>query len=89
LTSAVGIYVYQKGEGRYEGEWRLGKRHGRGVMITSAGDRYEGEWFNGEKKGFGTLYLSTGEVTAASLSLFLSLSLSFSLCFVSGFSGYC
>lgn len=74
--------MYQKGEGRYEGEWRLGKRHGRGVMITSAGDRYEGEWFNGEKKGFGTLYLSTGEVTAASLSLSFSFSLFLSVSLV-------
>src|SRR5688572_3696270 len=40
---------------RYEGEFRNGKRHGRGILITADGHRYEGEFLNGLRSGRGIL----------------------------------
>lgn len=40
----------------YEGEFRNGKRHGRGVLIEGHApyeDRYEGEWENDMRDGYG------------------------------------
>ena len=45
-----GFAVLWHGEARYEGGWRNGKRHGRGVEIQvdnpEDGMRLEGEWFD-------------------------------------------
>ncbi|ATE82106.1 Morn repeat domain containing protein [Pandoravirus salinus] len=38
----------------YEGEWRNGRRCGRGVHTFSCGSRYDGEWSDGEIRGRGT-----------------------------------
>ncbi len=45
---------------RYEGQWRAGKRHGRGLLTTVNDDRYDGEFQDGAITGRGTLALSDG-----------------------------
>ena len=39
--------------GRYEGQVRNGKEHGRGVFTWTDGERYEGEFVDGKKTGRG------------------------------------
>ncbi len=34
---------------KYDGEWRDGKQHGRGVFITAAGKKREAEWGEGKR----------------------------------------
>ena len=43
-----------KGSAVYAGEFRGGKKHGRGVKTWSWGDRYEGEFADDAKHGAGT-----------------------------------
>ena len=54
-----GVYVWApngKWAGyRYEGDWKDGKRQGRGVYVTANGDRYEGDFKDGKKHGRGVL----------------------------------
>ena len=45
-----GVY----GESVYEGEFRYGKRHGRGIYTWVNGQTYDGEWRNGKQHGHGT-----------------------------------
>ncbi len=45
---------------RYEGQWRSGKRNGRGLLTTVNGDRYDGEFNDNAMSGRGTLALSDG-----------------------------
>ena len=35
------------------GDWRNGKREGKGIISYSTGEKYEGEFRNGLKDGFG------------------------------------
>ncbi len=42
------------GEIKYEGEWKDGKKHGKGTETSLDGKRYEGMWRNNEEHGFGT-----------------------------------
>lgn len=42
--------------GRYEGEWRHGHRHGQGTYEYANGDRYVGQWERGQQHGKGTLF---------------------------------
>ena len=43
-----------RGTARYEGEFRAGKKHGRGVKTWPNGDRYEGDFVEDRKEGAGT-----------------------------------
>src|SRR5438067_5493981 len=43
-----------RGSAEYEGEFKAGRKHGRGVKSWPSGDRYEGEFANDEKQGHGT-----------------------------------
>ena len=45
---------------RYEGDFRDGKRHGRGTYTWADGARYEGDYHNGKPHGQGTLTFATG-----------------------------
>jgi len=46
---------------RYEGEFRDGLLHGRGVYSYSGGDRYEGEFQYDQREGRGSLKFSNGD----------------------------
>lgn len=47
--------------GRYLGEFREGKRHGRGLDLFPNGDRYEGEYRDGNRHGTGTYTHASGD----------------------------
>ncbi|KAG5202409.1 hypothetical protein JEQ12_003799 [Ovis aries] len=51
--SGYGIYVYPNSFFRYEGEWRGGKKHGRGKLLFKDGSYYEGDFVDGEITGEG------------------------------------
>ena len=51
--------VYKYSHGRYNGEWKNGKRHGFGIMRYNSGGRYIGDWKNDKQHGEGTR--TTGE----------------------------
>lgn len=38
---------------RYEGEWRNGRMHGKGVKVMANGDVYNGTWENDKAEGNG------------------------------------
>jgi hypothetical protein len=42
-----------RGTARYEGEFRAGKKHGKGVKTWPNGDRYEGDFVEDRKHGVG------------------------------------
>ncbi|XP_042113315.1 MORN repeat-containing protein 1 isoform X1 [Ovis aries] len=51
--TGYGIYVYPNSFFRYEGEWRGGKKHGRGKLLFKDGSYYEGDFVDGEITGEG------------------------------------
>jgi len=44
----------------YKGEFKEGRRAGKGVMTFSNGDSYNGEWRNDVLYGHGTLKFANG-----------------------------
>ena len=42
------------GDARYEGEFKAGRKHGKGVKTWPNGDRYQGDFVEDRKEGFGT-----------------------------------
>ena len=53
---AIGPWVENWSDGtRFEGEYRDGKRTGRGTYTWANGSRYEGEWRDDDLNGFGTM----------------------------------
>lgn len=46
--------MYKRVNGdRYEGEWRNGRMHGKGVKVMANGDVYNGTWENDKAEGNG------------------------------------
>ncbi|XP_063001600.1 MORN repeat-containing protein 1 [Elgaria multicarinata webbii] len=59
--NGYGRYVYPNSFFQYEGEWKQGKKHGRGKLLFKDGSYYEGEFADGEITGNGFRYwTSTG-----------------------------
>lgn len=48
-------------DGEYTGEWRNGRRHGRGTYVYANGDRYEGDYTDDRQTGSGTYVTRDGE----------------------------
>ena len=46
-------YGTARGVARYEGEFRAGRKHGKGIKLWPNGDRYEGEFVEDRKEGVG------------------------------------
>jgi len=46
-------YGIAKGESHYQGEFKNGMKHGRGIKVWAIGDRYEGEFRNDRREGWG------------------------------------
>ena len=53
--------VFAKGN-VYEGEWKEGKKHGRGKETYATGNVYDGEWLEGRKHGRGKQTLADGSL---------------------------
>mgnify|MGYP000353734854 CR=1 FL=1 len=54
-----GKYTYPNGES-YEGEWKNGKRHGKGILSLSDGRKYFGKWNLGGYKDKGIVITPDG-----------------------------
>ena len=62
LKHGSGTYKFQNGQ-KYVGEYREGKREGKGVIYNSDGSiSYEGEWMNGLPNGKGVMHNKRGLV---------------------------
>lgn len=49
--------------GRYEGNWRNGFKHGKGISYYKNGKvQYEGDWEGGEPHGYGKSYNTNGKL---------------------------
>jgi len=48
------------GTAEYRGEFRAGRKHGKGVKAWANGDRYEGEFFEDRLEGFGVYSFGRG-----------------------------
>jgi hypothetical protein len=63
-VNGYGIYLYQSGM-QYEGEWKNGRRHGKGTLTYPEIYTYTGEWKNNKEDGYGgivhNLYTYVGE----------------------------
>jgi hypothetical protein len=46
----------------YEGEWRNGRKEGKGKMIFSKGGVYEGDWRKDQREGKGKRIYADGTV---------------------------
>lgn len=49
----------QRQQGQYIGEWKNGKKHGRGTHRYRNGDVYDGLWKDGKRDGHGKYTFST------------------------------
>jgi len=54
------IFTSPRG-GKYEGEYKDGKRHGQGKLTYPDGRKFVGEWKDGEPIGQGTFTWSNGD----------------------------
>ena len=50
-----------RGSAVYAGEFRGGKKHGRGVKTWPWGDRYEGGFANDKRSGYGVYFWASGD----------------------------
>ena len=53
--------IYENGD-KYIGQFKNGKKHGKGKMFYSDKNYYDGEWFNDLKMGQGKLTLANGDI---------------------------
>ena len=54
-----GIYVWKDGR-KYDGQYKLDKKHGFGKYIWMDGRRYEGQWKDGKQHGKGLYWHQDG-----------------------------
>eukprot|EP00474_Spongospora_subterranea_P010890 CRZ11348.1 hypothetical protein [Spongospora subterranea] len=59
VDPVYGIYIWPDGD-YYQGWWKLGQRHGRGVLTCRSGDTYTGEWKEGMYDGLGKYRWASG-----------------------------
>ncbi len=53
------VHTYDNGD-RYEGEWKNGKKHGKGTMDYANGNKYTGIWVNDNRAGQGVFTWTNG-----------------------------
>lgn len=64
--SGYGIKSYKNDQGRHEGYYLDGFRHGWGIFQWSNGDKYAGHWLNGLMNGNGVFTWASGDVYTGS-----------------------
>lgn len=60
LVKTIGVFYYNNGR-RYEGDWKDGKRNGKGnlqsksigILYFNNGNWYDGEWKSNNRDGLG------------------------------------
>ena len=62
-TNCFGAAIY--GGGEYVGEFKNGKRHGKGTQTAANGDKYVGEFRDNLRYGQGTVYFANGSLAPA------------------------
>ena len=62
MRHGKGIEYYPDGSLWYEGEYKDGYIHGKGVMTYANKDVYDGQWKNDRKHGQGTMKFNNGDV---------------------------
>jgi hypothetical protein len=61
-TEGFGVAINSKNGERFEGNWHMGKRHGRGKEYFKDGKlKFEGEYNQGIYNGRGTLFFKNGD----------------------------
>lgn len=55
----IGLCYYENGD-KYDGDWKNGKREGRGNQSFAVGTKYEGEWKNDKMNGRGKIFTILG-----------------------------
>ena len=59
--NGLGIYVHESGE-RYEGDFRMSRRHGTGVQYYPDGKmKYKGDFQADQRAGYGAYYFPNGD----------------------------
>jgi len=67
-TNCKGTFTWTSGEfagDKYIGEWKDGKYHGQGTLMTLGGDKYIGEWKDDKRHGQGTLINADSDARGA------------------------
>ena len=52
----------QVGRRSLDGEWKDGKKNGRGVLTYASGDKYDGEWKDNKQQGCGVYMRADGSI---------------------------
>ena len=60
------VYVYKNGN-RYKGDWKNGKREGKGIAYLNPGLIFKGFFRNDKTEGIGKVYYNEGDVMEAEL----------------------
>jgi hypothetical protein len=59
-----GVHTVEHADGTqfstFDGEFKDGKKHGRGVLTLSSGTKYDGEWQDGKRHGWGVFKYADG-----------------------------
>jgi len=61
-----GTYLFKEGQGRYEGDYRAGKRQGQGQFKYSDGRVFTGAFSDNKRHGQGTLRYPNGDIYSGS-----------------------
>ena len=49
--------MYYNNGDKYEGDYKTGKKEGKGIYYYNNGERYEGDFKNDKREGKGIFYL--------------------------------
>ena len=58
IDEMVLVFIFGR---KYVGEWKDGKKHGRGTITLADGTKYVGEFKNNEAEGFGCFIYPDGK----------------------------
>lgn len=61
-NGCIGTLRFADGS-KYVGEFKNGKRNGRGTYSSLSGERYEGDWKDDRRNGFGYEWAANGSIT--------------------------
>jgi hypothetical protein len=62
LPEGKGIFEDYENNYKYDGDWSMGKKNGRGVLVFSDGTKYEGDFKNDLYDGNGIIKFNNGNV---------------------------